>query len=36
SNGYSIQKHKTYGIIGWWTGPWMPTYSIIATAPIKQ
>ena len=36
SNGYSIQKHKTYGIIGWWTGPWMPTYSIVATAPIKQ
>lgn len=31
SNGYSIQQHKTYGIIGWWTGPWMPTYSIIAT-----
>ena len=21
---------KTYGIIGWWTGPWMSSYAIIA------
>lgn len=30
SNGFSIHKQKTYGIIGWWSGPWMSTYSIIA------
>lgn len=36
SNGYTIKNSKTYGIIGWWTGPWMSTYSIIASAPIKQ
>lgn len=36
ANGYTIQNSKTYGIVGWWTGPWMSTYSIIASAPIKQ
>ncbi|CAK1246313.1 class I SAM-dependent methyltransferase [Fructobacillus fructosus] len=28
--GMAIIETKTYGISGWWTGPWMPTYSIIA------
>lgn len=25
-----VIEAKTYGVSGWWTGPWMPTYSIIA------
>lgn len=36
SNGFMIQEQKTYGIIGWWSGPWMSTYAIIATAPTKH
>ncbi|MCM0583123.1 class I SAM-dependent methyltransferase [Weissella diestrammenae] len=28
-------KSKTYGINGWWTGPWMPTYSVIASKKIN-
>lgn len=30
SQGYRIKYAKTYGIIGWWTGPWMSSYAIIA------
>ena len=28
--GYRIKYAKTYGIIGWWTGPWISSYAIIA------
>lgn len=35
SKGYIIDDHKTYGIIGWWTGPWMATYSIVAKKNIQ-
>ncbi|WP_213792636.1 class I SAM-dependent methyltransferase [Fructobacillus papyrifericola] len=30
SSGLEVIEAKTYGVSGWWTGPWMPTYSIIA------
>ncbi|MDF7637210.1 class I SAM-dependent methyltransferase [Leuconostocaceae bacterium ESL0958] len=30
SMGLVIIEAKTYGFSGWWTGPWMPTYAIIA------
>ncbi|GAO99308.1 class I SAM-dependent methyltransferase [Fructobacillus ficulneus] len=30
SLGLKIESSKTYGIAGWWTGPWMPTYAVIA------
>lgn len=29
--GMDSIKVKTYGINGWWTGPWMATYSVIAS-----
>lgn len=33
--GYQIKYAHTYGIVGWWTGPWMASYAIIANKTVE-
>ncbi|MBM7544461.1 class I SAM-dependent methyltransferase [Periweissella beninensis] len=36
SKNYQIEQAKTYGIVGWWTGPWMTSYLIIAKKQLNS